>query len=243
VLLLGLDTCDTIGSVALLRDSEVLQTAVHDTSEDYSVWLLPAVTRILQAAAVPFHEVTLCAVAAGPGSFTGVRVGLTTAKAWAEVCGMGIAVVSRLEAFASHAAGAEPWVAAFADARRGQFFAALYARREGSPLQRVGDEMVIAPEKFVAWAVEQATVGAGPGSASIRWISPQSQTMAETQAWPARRILGETLDSASPVLAPTIGRLGHELALQGRLADALTLDANYVRRSDAEVQWHDRQVP
>jgi tRNA threonylcarbamoyladenosine biosynthesis protein TsaB len=243
VLVLALDTCDSTGSVALLRDSGVLQTAVHDTAEDYSVWLLPAVSRILQAAAVPFHEVTLCAVAAGPGSFTGVRVGLTTAKAWAEVCGMGIAVVSRLEAFASQAVGAEPWVAAFADARRSQFFAALYARREGSPLQRVGDEMVIAPEKFVAWAVEQATAGAGArtDSASIRWISPHAQTMAETQAWPARRILGETLESASPVLAPTVGRLGHQLALQGRLTDALTLDANYVRQSDAEVQWRDRQ--
>ena len=234
MLLLALDTCDAHGSVALLRDAEVLQIAVHDTSEDYSVWLLPAIERILLAAGISFSEVTLCAVAAGPGSFTGVRVGLTTAKAWAEARGMGIAVVSRMEAIAIQAEGDEPWVAAFADARRGQFFAALYSRRN-SRLERFGDEMVITPEKFVAWAVEEA------GSNPIRWISPEPLTLTETPAWPARRSLGESVDTASLVLAPVVGRLGHKLALDGRLTDALTLDANYVRQSDAEVRWHDRQ--
>jgi len=235
VLLLALDTCDAHGSVALLRDAEVLQIAVHDTSEDYSVWLLPAIERILLAAGISFSEVTLCAVAAGPGSFTGVRVGLTTAKAWAEARGMGIAVVSRMEAIAIQAEGDEPWVAAFADARRGQFFAALYSRRN-SRLERFGDEMVITPEKFVAWAVEEA------GSNPIRWISPEPLTLTETPAWPARRSLGESVDTASLVLAPVVGHLGHQLALEGRLTDALTLDANYVRQSDAEVRWHDRQA-
>jgi tRNA threonylcarbamoyladenosine biosynthesis protein TsaB len=234
VFLLALDTCDSKGSIALLRDTELLQTAVHDTCEDYSVWLLPAVARVLKAASLQFQGVTLCAVAAGPGSFTGVRVSLTTAKAWAEACAMGIAVVSRMEAIATQATGSEPWVAAFVDARRGQTFAALYSR-QGALLQRMGDEMVIAPEKFVAWATEQA------GSAPIRWISPEPHTLAETPAWSERRSLGETVEAASPILAPVIGRIGHQLALQGRLTDALTLDANYVRRSDAEVYWQDRQ--
>jgi tRNA threonylcarbamoyladenosine biosynthesis protein TsaB len=234
VLLLALDTCDSKGSVALLRDTELLQTAVHDGSEDYSVWLLPAVARVLKTAGLEFQSVNVCAVAAGPGSFTGVRVSLATAKAWAEARAMGIASVSRLEAIASHATGSEPWIVALADARRGQTFAALYSR-QGDQLQRVGDEMVIAPEKFVAWATEQT------GSAPIRWISPDPHTLAETAAWPARRSLGETLETASFIVAPVIGRMGHQLAVQGRLTDALALDANYVRRSDAEVYWQDRQ--
>jgi hypothetical protein len=95
--------------------------------------------------------------------------------------------------------------------------------------------MVIDPGRLVAWAVRET------GSGSIRWISPEPHTMTETPAWPARRSLGETVDTASPVLAPLIGRLGHRLALEGRLTDVLTLDANYVRRSDAEVYWRDRQ--
>jgi tRNA threonylcarbamoyladenosine biosynthesis protein TsaB len=233
VLLLALDTCDSNGSVALLRDSEVLQTAVQDAATDSSVWLLPAVERILDAASVSFSDVELCAVTAGPGSFTGVRIGLTTAKAWAEVRGMGIAVVSRLEAIAAQAEGAEPRVAAFADARRGQCFGALYKRYEAR-LERIGDEMVIAPEKYVAWVSDQA------GSGRVRWISAAPGPVVETAAWAARRTAGDVVQTASAILAPVIGRLGYQLAAAGRLTEALSVDANYVRRSDAEVSWTDR---
>jgi tRNA threonylcarbamoyladenosine biosynthesis protein TsaB len=227
VFLLALDTCDLRGSVAILRDAEVLRTAAHEGSGDYSSWLLPAVQETLRAAGLAFTALDAYAVAGGPGSFTGVRVGLATVKAWAEVYGRGIAVVSRLEALATQASGAEPYVAAFADARRGQVFCAIY-RRSGDSLDRIADEMVIAPEKFVACAARSA--GADP----IQWISTEPNGVTETEAWAARRSLGETVETASCILAPVIGRLGYRLALQNRLTDALAPDANYVRRSDAE---------
>ena len=172
------------------------------------------------------------AVSAGPGSFTGVRVGLATVKAWAEVYGRGIAVVSRLEALAALASGTEPYVAAFADARRGQVFGAMY-RRRGDSWDRIEDEMVITPEKFVDWATRSA--GADP----IQWISTEPKCVTETEAWAARRSLGETVETASCILAPVIGLLGYRLALENRLTDALAVDANYVRRSDAEL-WKNR---
>src|SRR5689334_21120508 len=96
----------------------------HETSEDYSCWLLRAVTDLLKNVRLQLSQVDAYAVAAGPGSFTGVRVGLTTVKAWAEVYGRGIAAVSRLDALATQALGEEPRVAAFLDARRGQVFGA-----------------------------------------------------------------------------------------------------------------------
>ena len=122
MLILALDTCDLHGSVALLRDNSVLQTESHDTPEDYSSWLLPAVGRVLEAASSKLDQVDVFAAAAGPGSFTGVRVGLTTVKAWAEVYGRGIAAVSRLEALAEESSGKAPYVAPFFDARRNQVF-------------------------------------------------------------------------------------------------------------------------
>jgi tRNA threonylcarbamoyladenosine biosynthesis protein TsaB len=228
VLLIALDTCDSRGSVALLRDGKVLQIETHETSEDYSTWLLPAVERALHSVGVALKDVDTYAVTAGPGSFTGVRAGLTTVKAWAEVYGGGIAVVSRLEAIATQASGAEPYVAAFSDARRDQLFAALY-RRQGFTLERVGDEMVIAPAKFVAWVTDQV------GSDPTRWISAEPNCLTETEAWAARRTLGETIQSALPLLAPVIGQIGYARAIEKRLTDALGADANYVRRTDAEV--------
>ena len=232
MLLIALDTCDSRGSVAVLRNADVLHTIIHKSSDDYSSWLLPAVEELLRAAGGTLADLDVYAVASGPGSFTGVRLGLATVKAWAEVYGRPIAAVSRLEALATQASPSAPYVAAFADGRRGQVFAALY-RRRGGELQRIEDEMVIAPERFVAWAAE--TAGAG----RIEWISSDPQCLVETQLWAKRQAAGETVQTSSPILAPAIGRLGHQMALAKRLTDSLALDANYVRRTDAEVLWKD----
>src|SRR5215471_15497753 len=105
MLLLSLDTCDQRGSVAVLRDDRALQVQVHDSSEDYSSWLLPAVRRVLEAQRLTLGELSAYAVTSGPGSFTGVRVGLATVKAWSEVYGQPIAAVSRLEALATYSCG------------------------------------------------------------------------------------------------------------------------------------------
>jgi tRNA threonylcarbamoyladenosine biosynthesis protein TsaB len=232
MILLALDTCDARGSVAVLRDNELLHVIVHDNSDDYSVWLLPAVARVLTASGLTFADIDVYVAAAGPGSFTGVRIGLTTVKAWAEVIGKPIVSVSRLEALAIEAVGSQSYVAAFANGQRRQVFAALY-RRRGAALERVGEEAVIAPEKFLAAAVETA------GGEGIEWVSTDPEMLLETEAWAARQSVGETVFAVSPILAPAIGRLGYRLAQDKRFTDALALDANYVRRSDAELFWKD----
>jgi len=230
VLILALDTCDSRGSVAVLKDSSPVCAVTHDTPEDYSSWLLPAVHDALQSAGSNLAQVELYAAASGPGSFTGLRVGLTSVKAWSEIYGRPIAAVSRLDALISQADSKALYIAAFTDAQRGQLFGALY-RHNGSILERVEDEMVIAPENFVAWASERAD------SHRIDWISTDPECIAASKMWAARRSQGETIQVIAPVLAPMIGKLGYQLALQGKLTDALALDANYVRRSDAEIFW------
>jgi tRNA threonylcarbamoyladenosine biosynthesis protein TsaB len=175
-------------------------------------------------------EVDGYAVAAGPGSFTGVRVGLTTVKAWSEVYGKRIAAVSRLEALAVQSNGVEAYVAAFADARRGQVFGAVYRRVE-TGLERLGEETVIPPGKFVEMAMELASGG------SISWVSTDPECLLEDAAWSARESRGEKVERVSCILAPAIGRLGMAQLMAGRHTDALSLDANYVRRSDAEIFW------
>jgi tRNA threonylcarbamoyl adenosine modification protein YeaZ len=253
--LLALDTCDSRGSVSLLRDGQVLHTVEHNTSDDYSIWLLPTIDCALQASGLTFADIDVFVAASGPGSFTGVRVGLTTVKAWAEVTGKPIVGVSRLEALATQVApAAGELIAAFTNAQRKQIYGALYRRSSdgasggngaGHTLTRVGEESVISPEEFLAWAVQNS------GGAPLRWISTDPEMLAETEAWVARQKSGDTrpvdnvidtgIQPASPTLAPAIGKLGHQLAMLKQFVDPLRLDANYVRRSDAEVSWIDRQ--
>jgi len=230
VIVLAIDTCDSRGSVAALRDEAVLNVVAHESEEDYSSWLLPAVQRCLERSGIRMEDVDAYAAASGPGSFTGVRVGLTTVKAWAEVYGKPILAVSRLEAMAAKASQEKSWVAAFANAQRGQVFGAVY-RRAGTRLARSGDEMVIAPDKFVEAAAEFAN------GEAISWVSADPECVVSEAAWKAREMRGETVERVSSVRALMIGRLGLAALAEGRITDALSLDANYVRRSDAEIFW------
>lgn len=230
MIVLSIDTCDFRGSVAVLRDQTVLGLATHDTREDYSSWLLRAVENVLKGAALSLTDVDAYAVAAGPGSFTGVRVGLTTVKAWAEVYGKPVAPVSRLEAIATQAVGEASYVAAFVDAQRGQVFGAVYGVKDRA-LTRVGEEVVIAPEKFVEAAAQLCR------GERISWVSPDPAHVATMPAWKERAVQGERIQEVSATLAAVIGHIGLRQLNEGKGTDALGLDANYVRRSDAELFW------
>jgi tRNA threonylcarbamoyladenosine biosynthesis protein TsaB len=230
MLILSLDTCNARGSAALLRDGSVLQCAVHETEEEYSVWLLNAVERILRAESVAWKDIDVFAVVTGPGSFTGLRVGLTTAKGLAEVYGKKIAAVPRLEAIASMALATGEWVAVAVEGGRGEIYCALY-RREGGELKREGQECVLAAEEFLSRVARAAPAG------GVAWCTPGTERIAALEGWAERAALGDKLGSAAVALAPAVGKMGYALARAGKLVDALALDANYIRRPDAERFW------
>lgn len=222
VILLALDTCDARGSLSFVRDGAVEETVLHIGDEPYSSWLFRAARKLAQRRVFDFSQVDAFAVANGPGSFTGVRVGLTTVKAWAEVFARPIVAISRLEVLASESQSHAKYVAAFFDAHRGQVFGGLFAR-DSSGLRKHGDEMVGVFREFRDWIESEA-----PASA-VAWISPDRQLFAGE--------MGDGVEAGDMPLAPGLGRLAFERLRRGETVDALHLDANYVRRSDAEVLW------
>jgi len=241
VLILAIDTCDAHGSVALVENQIILSTAQHDSGEDYSIWLPPAIDRVLNAVGRRIADVGIYAAAAGPGSFTGIRIALTTVKAWNEVFGKPIAAVSRLEAFAIQAVGSSDsprpeFVAACCDAQRGQLYGALY-QREGSSHQAIGDARVVTPGELIHWAGEVA------GDRPAAWVSPDPASLASEPAWQERAARGEAFEQVPRFVAPAIAKIAIQLAAQNRLTDALSLDANYIRRPDAEVKWRGYSKP
>jgi tRNA threonylcarbamoyladenosine biosynthesis protein TsaB len=228
-----LDTADARGCVAVFRDEESLLTLPHSAAEDFSSWLLPAVEQALAQSGLSLSNLDGYAVCSGPGSFTGLRVGLTTVKAWAEIYRKPIAPISRLEALA--AAGITslnprpPFTAIFSDARRGQVFAALYDA-SGTPVE---PETVISIETFLSRA--EAICGTSP----ILWKTPDSTLLETLPQWPCRQAKGDLLERVEPPFAAQLGALAYQKFLQGKTTDSLALDANYVRRSDAELFWKD----
>ena len=225
-----IDTADGRGSTAIFDEGEVLAIEEHASEEDYAIWLLPAVHRVLAKSLLSLAELDGYAVCAGPGSFTGLRVGLTTVKAWAEIYGKPIASLSRLEAFAVSLPEPGALVASYIDARRDQVFAALYAR-SASDCEPLGEESVISLSNFLAAVPEKS------GGKPVRWVSPDPALLESDPGWPALSAAGHILQSAPPPFAPILGRLARRKFRQGQTTDAVSLDANYVRRSDAEMLW------
>jgi len=233
MLILAVDTSSDAGSLALLRDSSVLKQQVSLPNEPFSSSLLRQATSLLEDAQVSLGQIDLLAVAAGPGSFTGLRVGLTTVKGWAEVWGIPIATVSGLEAMATQVArSATPGslIAAVMDARRGQIFGGIFRRQASGSgaLEPLCEETLDLPDEFIPTL--QGQLGGAP--LLIACLDPELIRPAIV-----RNCLSCRIEVVSNMLAPFIGRLGHGKALRREVVDALHLDANYIRRSDAEMKW------
>ena len=234
-----LDTADARGSVALFENSCLIRMDAHTTDEDYSSWLLPAVHRSLKPSGLSLAQLEGYAVCAGPGSFTGLRVGLTTVKAWSEISGKPIAALSRLAALAAGPAAGpevvESFVAACIDARRGQFFAALY-ENSSRGMMPIGEESVISPSEFVLAVRKQAD------GRKVRWRTPDPELLQSMPEWQDAAAGGHILETVQPPFADRLGFLAYRKLLAGDVTDALSLDANYVRRSDAELFWKDNRT-
>jgi tRNA threonylcarbamoyladenosine biosynthesis protein TsaB len=236
VLILALDTSSPSGSVAVLRDEKIIGSVSSWTDELYSARMFRHVEFLLQELSLRLDEIDLFAVAAGPGSFTGLRVGLAAVKGWAEVYQKPIAAISDLEAVAVQSHSIVPLLVPVLDARRGQIYFGFYRRLDRERLALEGEECVATPDEFVqALSARTQKVDFAvltPIPALVREALSRLET---PPASPGKM----SIDDASPMLAPYVGLLGYRRAQRGELSDALTLDANYVRRTDAELQWKD----
>ena len=231
MLILAVDTSSRHGSLAVLRDQKVLAATGGFSDEPYASRLFADLGLVLFESEVKLEEIDLLAVATGPGSFTGLRVGLTAVKAWAEVLGRPIAAISGLEAVAIQAEAGERLLVPVIDARGGQLFGAIFrhGQQSSSELQLVGEEVALKSEEFFRWVAQQ-TDGQSP-----LFLSPTIEAF--RSAMGVSPMAGAPLEEVSGELAPFIGRLGYSRALRGQLVDPLSLEANYVRRPDAEVNW------
>jgi tRNA threonylcarbamoyladenosine biosynthesis protein TsaB len=236
VLVLALDTSSPSGSLAVLRDEKVVEVVSTATGEVYSSRMFRELDFLLGELSLRMEEFELFAVAAGPGSFTGLRVGLAAVKGWAEVYRKPIAAVSALEAVAVQAQSNAALIVPVLDARRGQLYFGLYRRVSGGApgenrLVLDGEEYVMTPTEFFE------ALRARDAGAEFAIVTPQPELFSGVASRDEIANLRAAVESASSVLAPFIGQLGFQQARRGALADPLTLDANYVRRTDAELHW------
>lgn len=230
MLILSVDTSSKEFSVAVLRDNEVIAGACGASDEPYASRLFADVGCVIGQAGLELAQIELFAVATGPGSFTGLRVGLTAVKGWSEVFGRPVAPVSALEAVAVQGQMGSGLIAAIQDARGGHIFGGLFRRGDSDGrLRLIGEEVVLSSGEYFGWLAQQS------GGEVPLFVTTTPEVARAGLA--ASAYAGARLEEASRDLAPFIGRLGLARSQRGELVDAASLEANYVRRSDAEVKW------
>lgn len=212
-LVLGIDTCGPVGSVALARlhaDGVELLGQIELEGRSYSATLVTAVGTLLARAEVRLGLLHAIVAVRGPGSFTGVRVGLSAVKGLAEPGGIPVAAVSRLAVLAQKA-GID---AAALDAHRHEVFVGL---GEGGEEAR---EILAGRQELIAIEARPARIA----------VCDDSAAALLQDAWPET----ECLRIDAPTAADAI-QLAAEKIRAGEFADLVLLDGHYLRRSDAEI--------
>ena len=228
-LVLGLETSTHAGGAALLRlpggtDAGGLAGSICFSSRElYSQRLLPSVEWLLDRTQITMSQVDVVGISVGPGSFTGLRIGLSVAKALAYASKARIVAVGTLEALAVRAAGGrDAVVCPLLDARHGQVYAGLFdvAWKDGLPVvTRLQDDWAGAIGEVAAW-ISQPTIFAGDAlSLALEQLKP---------------VVGTNFQSAgfhcSTPHPEAVALLTAARALEGRFDDPVALEPHYVRQ-------------
>jgi tRNA threonylcarbamoyladenosine biosynthesis protein TsaB len=226
--LLAVDTTSESGSIAIAQGDNVIEEVAIESPDGFGHILFDQILSLLSRHGLALKDLDGFAAAAGPGSFTGVRVSLTAVKGLAEANGKQVVAVSNLEALASF--GTRPLRAPVLDARRGEIYGAVY----DASLNPIQPEVVMPLD---AWL---AQLPSGDLESGDLELIAYGFVVADSP---------HPLTQAPRALAGAIARIAARRFDLGLAQDPALIDANYVRRSDAELLWRDprgatlRQTP
>jgi len=242
-LILAIDTATRAGSVALARGAELLHLQTGDRESSHSVDLIENVEVALNTIGAKLSEVELFAAASGPGSFTGLRIGIATIKSFAMSVGKKCVGVPTLGAIAQ-AAGTAVRTVALLPAGRGEVFAQMFSV-DADQVRPLDTAAHISPEDVVEkYGSSEDLIWAGEGAhlntttlcdrataIGLGWYVRNSQSLLRSKGW--------TLAPRRDELAGSIAVLAFAEYCAGRTTSPGELRAIYVRPSDAEIneQW------
>jgi len=232
MLILAFNTTDEHGGAAIYRDAERLAVAANESSASYSITLFQMVDALLRQTQRSLRDIELFAVAHGPGSFTGIRIGVAAAQAWGTAFSRPVRGISVLQAMAEEAQPDGRLALPILDARRGEFFLSLFERKDpaGALVQR-GDAYLAKPDA-VARFLQQTARTARVLTCVVRQHDVVAQALGSNWLqfrW--RSVAGPLVDG--------IACCALRAYQQGMLQSPAELDAYYIRRTDAEMKWRE----
>lgn len=223
--ILALDTSSMMGSVAVADEEKVIAEELLNIEVTHSERLIPSVDAVLEKAGISISGVDGFGVAIGPGSFTGLRIGIAAVKGFAFCTRRPVVGISSLAALAYNLCGSEKPVISVLDARRGEIYVGVYVF-EGDDARAILPDTVMKPEKVIEYAASlgKRVTFVGDGIGRLR---PLIEKQLRGAVIPPPGI--------NHPRASNIAWLALKRIAAGNADDLVALNPNYIRKSDAEL--------
>ncbi len=223
---LAIETATVAGSAAILDSRKGLIGELKvDVSIAYAERLTASIDLILKASCLSINDMDAFAVSIGPGSFTGLRIGLSTIKGLSYATGKPVVPVPTLDAFASTIPFCHYQICPMLDARRNEVYAGRY-RWDGNTCVKIMPETAISPVELIK-SIKEPTVFTGNGA--VKYKNIIQDTLRENALFaPASRMTPS---------ASSIAEAALEIIKKGELTDPAGLTPFYARKSEAEINW------
>ncbi|NOT23757.1 MAG: tRNA (adenosine(37)-N6)-threonylcarbamoyltransferase complex dimerization subunit type 1 TsaB [Nitrospiraceae bacterium] len=226
---LAVETATSWQSVAILDESFVLARQDQDAAGSHAKLLLPTIDRLLRETGLTLGELDGLVVSIGPGSFTGLRVGLATLLGFRMVSGLPLAVVPTLEGMAWNLRGTATSLCPILNSRRGELYWALFRWASDDRLERVLSEQV-GTAMMLGGSLSGSVLVLGEG-----WTTEEEAIRASI---PSSATVVEAPDSAMKPSAVSIGLAGIERLRRGEYAGA-GIGPLYIQRTAAELKYEE----
>jgi len=224
--ILALETATIAGSVAICDDTSGLIGEVRiNVKIAHAERLMPSIKWLMESSQVTIEEIDAFAISIGPGSFTGLRIGLSTVKGFAFATNKPVVSVPTLDAFARTVPFSAYQICPLFDARKDEVFAALY-RWDENNIIKIMPERAVSPGDFLK-EITDKTVFIGDGI--IRYGDMIMDICGDKAIFPPPSIMSPS--------AATVGEIAFEKIKKGDLADPVSLTPFYIRKSEAELNW------
>lgn len=230
--ILAIDTATMVSSVAVANEKKLLAELTVQTRLTHSETLLPHIEQVLQMAGVEKNELTGVAVSLGPGSFTGLRIGLGAAKAIAYGLQIPIIGVPTTEALAWHYPVPGVKVITFIDAQKGNVYSGVYQWANGG-IAEIAPIQVYSLEEAIELCGQQQEIVMAVGDMAAKKLVGREALPANLQVPPQHTVMPR---------AANVAMAGLQRLAAGKVDNVMDLEPIYIRRSEAEVLWEKRQA-
>jgi tRNA threonylcarbamoyladenosine biosynthesis protein TsaB len=223
--ILAVDTSTSTGGVAILEDDRIVAEWILSSKETHNRRLLGTLDCVLSKVGCSINDVDCFAVTVGPGSFTGLRIGLSTVKALAWVLDKAYVGIPSLDALAAPLGFAALPVCALIDARKNEVYCGRYRSDGAGSLQLVGSYLAVSPHEAID-GIAEPTLFCGDGWLLYRDVI---QDKLATMAVAAPGVF-------NTIRAAHVGELAFQKILSGNTHDPVTSTPLYIRPSEAEIK-------